>query len=180
MNHPTGGNKKPSCQLHDLMPPHDCHQSPSKCCEHCLAPILKDLCLRPDCKFCHQPPSIQSGEEWEKILDEADLEMDYAGCDEPCCGGCTHQIDKSKVKDLISKLRAEAITETEKAFGGCHSCYGKGYSTQIENYSGSGDFVGDKPVSYPADYYLPCMKCDRGKQIAKLIGSLSHPESGEQ
>ena len=125
----------------------------------------------------YQPPSIQSVE----IRSENKWRHDFRNLWKHFGLHLGYKNDSiEEFETLISKVRAEAITETEKAFGGCHSCYGKGYSTQIENYSGSGDFVGDKPVSYPADYYLPCMKCDRGKQIAKLIGSLSHPESGEQ
>jgi len=58
-----------------------------------------------------------------------------------------------------------------KAYGGCEKCYGKGYSTQLEHYSGRGEFdMGQAGVEIheQAPYYLPC-SCDRGKQIKELL-----------
>ena len=65
--------------------------------------------------------------------------------------------------------------ETEKAFGGCKKCYGKGYSTQKENYTGYGEHdigQGGIEIFEEAQYYLPCT-CDRGKQIKKLLQDIT-------
>jgi len=66
----------------------------------------------------------------------------------------------------MNKLHQElqkAREETEKAYGGCHYCYGKGYGTQTASWVGRG-------------YYkkLPTMKfctCERGKQLEQLLHS---------
>jgi hypothetical protein len=72
-------------------------------------------------------------------------------------------------------LDAEAIQkardEVAKAYGGCTKCYGKGYGTQIENYSSRGESdmgQGHIVINEAAPYYLPC-SCDRGKQFKKAM-----------
>lgn len=67
------------------------------------------------------------------------------------------------MKDLSKEVR-----ETEKAFGGCKNCYGKGYSTSKTYSEGYEDFGGEgfRKEQSP---YLPCTKCDRGTQIQDLI-----------
>ncbi len=52
--------------------------------------------------------------------------------------------------------------EAEKAYGACHLCYGKGYSTVKS-------FLGGRHFLVTNDPYEPCPKCDRGKQIGELI-----------
>jgi hypothetical protein len=39
--------------------------------------------------------------------------------------------------EAAMRVRDAAIAQTETAFGGCKSCYGKGYATVIENASTS-------------------------------------------
>lgn len=61
--------------------------------------------------------------------------------------------------------------KTKKAYGNCDLCFGKGYSTQLENYSGRGESdigQGGIEVRGQTPYYLPC-SCDRGKQIKEMI-----------
>lgn len=65
---------------------------------------------------------------------------------------------------FISKLKS-ALEEQAKAYGGCTSCYGKGYSTTRETQTGRNYFQELFP-------YLPCKECDRGKQIKELIARL--------
>ncbi len=57
---------------------------------------------------------------------------------------------------MVSETKKEktAREKTEKAFGGCKKCYGKGYSTGAE-------------VGIPV---RPC-SCDRGNQIRALISN---------
>lgn len=63
----------------------------------------------------------------------------------------------------IEQMLQKAREETEKAYGGCHYCYGKGYGTQTAAWVGRG-------------YYkkLPTMTfctCERGKQLEQLLHS---------
>lgn len=75
---------------------------------------------------------------------------------------------KSEVRERILKILAikdaeceERVKKIEKAYGGCHYCYGKGYGTQTAAWEGRG-------------YYkkLPTMKfcsCERGGQLKSLL-----------
>lgn len=70
---------------------------------------------------------------------------------------------KHWLRTTIHQELQKAREETEKAYGGCHYCYGKGYGTQIASWVGRG-------------YYkkLPTMKfctCERGKQLEQLLHS---------
>ena len=62
----------------------------------------------------------------------------------------------------------EGVKETEKAFGGCKKCYGKGYGTSLEFTEGSEDFGGEDT----SRHQLPIMRfcsCGRGKQLEEII-----------
>ena len=77
-------------------------------------------------------------------------------------------IQARKMEELKQQHRKE-LERTEKAFGGCTKCYGKGYSTYREGYQSEPDFIGDKqsePIMQT--HYKPCT-CDRGKQIKNLL-----------
>ena len=68
-----------------------------------------------------------------------------------------------KIKSHFHHQLQKAREETEKAYGGCHYCYGKGYGTQTAAWVGRG-------------YYkkLPTMTfrtCERGKQLEQLLHS---------
>jgi len=63
---------------------------------------------------------------------------------------------------LFPKLLTRATAEAEKAFGGCKNCYGKGYSTVRET---AGSY---RTGVWLLDSYIPCPKCDRGKQIQEM------------
>lgn len=73
--------------------------------------------------------------------------------------------DANKCSMLISKLSADA----EKAYGGCHKCYGKGYSTVRYGHRVSSDFVGDKGYIDPIKTHYHFCECERGKQIQKML-----------
>ena len=67
------------------------------------------------------------------------------------------------LRNTLHQELHKAREETEKAYGGCHYCYGKGYGTQTASWVGRG-------------YYkkLPTMKfctCERGKQLEQLLQS---------
>jgi len=75
-----------------------------------------------------------------------------------------------QVHDLIPEF-ANELARQSKAYGGCTKCYGKGYSTEaVGNTVASADFNGDKEVVLEkARVVLNYCKCDRGKQLDKLI-----------
>lgn len=75
-------------------------------------------------------------------------------------------IDYSKIKAFLSEAIDVVKQETELAFGGCKKCYGKGYATYKEGYSGRIG-RGGKTEGWIEDQILPC-SCDRGKQIKSL------------
>lgn len=77
-------------------------------------------------------------------------------------------------KDFIRTEIALARQEEAKAYGGCTNCYGKGYSTRKASWEGHGEHdigTGDVHVSYPAEFYMPCTKCNRGTQFASAMKS---------
>lgn len=82
-----------------------------------------------------------------------------------------------KEKGLFGDMKRfflQKLQEERKAFGGCEKCYGKGYSTQLEFYSGKGEADigdGDIRVEGQCPYYNPC-DCERGKQINEMLRSV--------
>lgn len=87
--------------------------------------------------------------------------------------------------DYTEKLEAaerrgyeKGIVETEKAFGGCHKCYGKGYSTVRYVKEGFDDFGGEGFIS-PSRTNIHSCSCDRGKQIDSLIKETSRHAATE-
>lgn len=42
-------------------------------------------------------------------------------------------------RTCYDEIRKNAARETAKAYGGCEHCFGKGYATQIEKWSGHGE-----------------------------------------
>lgn len=63
-----------------------------------------------------------------------------------------------------------AIRETQKAFGGCLICYGKGYYTYRQGIRGSSDFeMGVKGFQDPIITHVGYCKCDRGVQLETLV-----------
>jgi len=63
---------------------------------------------------------------------------------------------------------SDLIKQTEKAFGGCKNCYGKGYSTVKDFTTAHADFIGDKKSSIENNPMKYC-SCERGKQLESLL-----------
>lgn len=62
--------------------------------------------------------------------------------------------------------------ELEKAYGGCHNCYGKGYATEIHAeiaYADFGDELGGADSRKTEGLRLNFCKCSRGRQLEKLM-----------
>lgn len=66
------------------------------------------------------------------------------------------------------QLIQSEVVKTEKAFGGCKKCYGKGYATYRSGTKISADFIGDKDYTTPMVTQMLYCLCDRGKLLAKL------------
>lgn len=64
---------------------------------------------------------------------------------------------------------AAGLSFTEKAFGGCTNCFGKGYSTHMQNLVGAEDFGGDGFEEGPRIHITYC-RCERGRQLKALFG----------
>ena len=63
------------------------------------------------------------------------------------------------------------MKKIEKAYGGCKNCYGKGYATRLEHYSGRGEIdlgTHEIHIEGQSPYYVLC-ECGRGRQIQEMI-----------
>lgn len=111
----------------------------------------------------------------DKIEDElhshvSELIPHEKGCNyenEPCSCGVSEDLGR------VILLYREAIgltkIQTEMAFGGCHKCYGKGYSTYRHGISGAPDFEGDRGFETAMKTHMVFCTCDRGKQLSELL-----------
>jgi|ERR1044071_939788 hypothetical protein len=85
-----------------------------------------------------------------------------------------------KMLSALAQMLREARLQTEKAYGGCHNCYGKGYATfktQHIGYGTDGDIGGyEGPYKRDMPVGMKLCTCERGKQ---LKAALSKPEGGE-
>lgn len=78
--------------------------------------------------------------------------------------------DEARIEHYVGEVmnaveaREKLIREqAEKAYGGCHNCYGKGYATQSSRASGRG-------VSWDTSGIKYC-DCARGKQLEAVFNS---------
>ena len=80
---------------------------------------------------------------------------------------------KQFIKDVpavIVKAVEIAVRVTERAFGGCKNCYGKGYHTTIEYAHAGVDFQDHAPGAKGKMWKLPEVrfcKCERGQELEK-------------
>lgn len=89
-----------------------------------------------------------------------------------------------EAKAAIEALIAAAVAETEKAYGGCHKCYGKGYATVSDRWIGHDT---DTDIGSPGgtvtggkDFAMKFCSCDRGQQLEKLIKEVQLQARGEE
>ena len=76
------------------------------------------------------------------------------------------------VKSFIKSVHSSAVEETEKAFGGCKNCYGKGYSTVKQQATSHTDFGDEKTGTWELNPIYPCTHCQRGEDIKVILSSL--------
>lgn len=79
---------------------------------------------------------------------------------------------RETLKQALLSWKQRAVDEVEKAYGGCHKCYGKGYAsykTQHTGYGTDGD-IGGFEGHYKRDIPIEMKfcSCDRGKQLSEL------------
>lgn len=73
---------------------------------------------------------------------------------------------------LFEAERNTAVVNTEKAYGGCRSCYGKGYATVNGRWRG---YDTDQDIGSPGGYVsggnpnvMKFCTCSRGRQLKQL------------
>jgi hypothetical protein len=76
-------------------------------------------------------------------------------------------MDIEQATKAITHLIRQEREQTEKAFGGCKKCYGKGYGTATEYTEAFPDF-GDEGYSRDKSDPMVYCDCDRGRQLYKL------------
>lgn len=72
-------------------------------------------------------------------------------------------IDKPVVelRSAILAWHNKQLSEVDRAYGGCHNCYGKGHETKQKFVTGGGKKWKTSPVKY--------CDCDRGVQLEQLL-----------
>lgn len=73
----------------------------------------------------------------------------------------------------ITEIVSAVLEKQAKAFGGCLSCYGKGYFTVLQFAQSYEDFGGEKTKRVK----LPTMRfcdCERGKQLKELVSPVEN------
>lgn len=138
----------------------------------------ENTCDRCKC-LSFQPSTIASKEEtiggFIKDIESCDLTpapKEDCGCVEIGMGKIPKYCPKHLKENLdpVPSSPNKTISETIKAFGGCTSCYGKGYSTVAFSEQWGGDFLGDKAGSTPMrNNVVPCKKCSRGEEIKRIL-----------
>ena len=84
-------------------------------------------------------------------------------------GGAISSFQMDSMAKDIKDSMLEAQKQTEKAFGGCVLCFGKGFFTYRYGYSYGADFEGDKRALTTLKTRINPCTCDRGKQLRELL-----------
>ena len=79
-------------------------------------------------------------------------------------GEACYECQVSKVMHLINEQVAAAVEKTDKAYGGCHICYGKGYATVNDRWAGTDEWTGKRYETGSRNAMKFC-SCERGKQL---------------
>ena len=62
------------------------------------------------------------GEKLDKTTSFGGFEVEYAGCDDPCCGGCTEKLDEDKMIAFL-KEKLEKVERKNKYLSIEHTFY---------------------------------------------------------
>lgn len=83
-----------------------------------------------------------------------------------------------KLLSLFDSYFTQEVERAEKAYGGCHKCYGKGYSTEAHAeiaFADFGDELGGASSRKTEGLRMNFCACDRGRQLEKLV-----PQQGKK
>lgn len=85
-----------------------------------------------------------------------------------------HVIEAAKLeaKAQLETLIQSHVTVTEKAYGGCHNCYGKGYATYRSAYTGidTDQDIGSPGGRIYKSFEKPIFcECSRGRQLESIM-----------
>ena len=97
-------------------------------------------------------------EEWSNIKELEDLVLK----------GMFGTKNRSKLLLLIADVKKD-FDILDRAYGGCHKCYGKGYHTFRYATTALGDFEGEKDVTSDFEVHMNFCICDRGRQLKELF-----------
>jgi len=75
---------------------------------------------------------------------------------------------KIRAEDSMKQYAEHMVQQTEKAFGGCTDCYGKGYST-VKDYEVARNYRKERSQ-------IKYCSCDRGVQLKELNDDLVQQE----
>lgn len=83
--------------------------------------------------------------------------------------GISYQVD---LRIFTPEELRKQNQEIERAYGGCRSCYGKGYATYINGttaYADFGDELGGAYSEHRDSLEMKFCNCDRGKALKNLL-----------
>jgi len=73
------------------------------------------------------------------------------------------------VRQAALSIERDAEKRTARAYGGCKWCYGKGYGTQTLSVESFKDFGDEETGITKMPTEVPCPKCERGREFAKIL-----------
>lgn len=83
----------------------------------------------------------------------------------------TRPVASSGPKAAIQADADKQASRIEKAYGGCHNCYGKGYATTNETWT-TRDVVGGEAFA------MNFCSCPRGEQLKAIVTQLTKAKEG--
>lgn len=99
-------------------------------------------------------------ENWRERFEKLELGfLDWCGNENH---DCECSVKTEKILAFIENVEMTAVERTEKAFGGCKNCYGKGYATVL-------DHSGNARIGYWKNEKVRTCDCERGKQLAEVL-----------
>ena len=85
----------------------------------------------------------------------------------PCDMNCKN-VFEGRFSQALTSSYEQGVKDTEKAYGGCRKCYGKGYATVKDYTTQYADFHGDSTVTRPNPLMRYC-SCERGQQLQEIL-----------
>lgn len=84
---------------------------------------------------------------------------------------------RNTILEIVDEEIKAHVAKTEMAYGGCHNCYGKGYATVNDRWSG---YDTDQDIGSPGGKVsggnpnvMKFCICPRGEQLAKMVEKIN-------